>query len=262
MAERSEFARALTESAARLGVSPRDLATVISFETGGTFSPSIYGGKGGKYLGLIQFGPAEQQQYGANAKQTDVEQLQAVERYLTGRGLKPGMDIRDLYSTILAGSPGKYDASDKAAGGAVSSVTAAVGKQMDPHRVKADQLLGNTQVADNKPQPPRRPDGAPGPVNAATPTLPQNVDKGVLSALYSPFEKIVEQQKETQHALDETQKAAMAQLNQPAPIMQQPPPVMQQPPPVMQPDANFAALMLPRIRRGLLADTSNYGLLS
>jgi hypothetical protein len=110
--------------------------------------------------------------------------------------------------------------------------------------------------------PPRRPDGAPGPVNADIPTLPQNVDKGVLSSLYSPFEKIAEQQKETQRTLDETQKAAMAQLNQPAPVMAAPPP---QPPPVPQPsapDANFAALMLPRIRRGLLADTMNYGLLS
>jgi hypothetical protein len=139
-------------------------------------------------------------------------------------------------------------------------------------------VRGDKQMsADSKPQPPRRPDGAPGPdstpprrsdgapgpVNATTPTLPQNVDKGVLSSLYSPFEKIAEQQKETQRTLDETQKAAMAQLNQPvaAPVMAAPPP---QPPPVQPsaPDANFAALMLPRIRRGLLADTTNYGLLS
>src|SRR4051812_4623905 len=127
---------------------------------------------------------------------------------------------------------------------------------------EAKYTRGDKQmVADSTP--PRRPDGAPGPVNAETPTLPQNVDKGVLASLYSPFEKIAEQQKETQRTLDETQKAAMAQLNQPvaAPVMAAPPP---QPPPVQpsSPDANFAALMLPRIRRGLLADTSNYGLLS
>src|SRR3954468_4744637 len=105
-----------------------------------------------------------------------------------------------------------------------------------------DKYPGDKQMAaENKPQPPRRPDGPPGPVNAETPTLPQNVDKGVLAALYSPFEKIAEQQKETQRTLDETQKAAMAQLNQPAPVMAAPPPQPQPVPQPSAPDANFAA---------------------
>lgn len=57
-------------------------------------------------MGLIQFGPPERAQYGANENQTFKEQLGAVERYLKDRGYKPGMGINDLYSTILAGRPG------------------------------------------------------------------------------------------------------------------------------------------------------------
>ena len=39
-------AAALIASAQRLGANPLDLATVISYETGGTFDPSIRGGAG------------------------------------------------------------------------------------------------------------------------------------------------------------------------------------------------------------------------
>ena len=102
----AENAKALRESAARLGTTPEDLATVIGYETIGTFSPSKWGGAGGRYMGLIQFGPPERAQYGANENQTFKEQLGAVERYLKDRGFKPGMGLKDLYSTILAGKPG------------------------------------------------------------------------------------------------------------------------------------------------------------
>ena len=102
----AENARALRESAARLGTTPEDLATVIGYETEGSFSPSKWGGAGGRYMGLIQFGPPERAQYGANENQTFKEQLGAVERYLKDRGYKPEMGINDLYSTILAGRPG------------------------------------------------------------------------------------------------------------------------------------------------------------
>jgi hypothetical protein len=102
----AENAKALRESAARIGTTPEDLATVIGYETEGSFSPSKWGGAGGRYMGLIQFGPTERAQYGANENQTFKEQLGAVERYLKDRGFKPGMGINDLYSTILAGRPG------------------------------------------------------------------------------------------------------------------------------------------------------------
>lgn len=104
----------LRAAAKELGIDPIDLATVIAYETNGTFSPSIMGGKGGNYMGLIQFGPAERRQFGAHSAQTGDEQLmESVVPYLKTRGFKPGMSILDLYSTINAGTPGRYNASDK-----------------------------------------------------------------------------------------------------------------------------------------------------
>jgi hypothetical protein len=108
-----ENAQALRESAARLQVPPEHLAKVIAHETANTFSPRIWGGKGGRYMGLIQFGPRERRQYGAHEGQSFREQLPAVERYLKGRGFKPGMGLADLYSTILAGRPGLYARRDQ-----------------------------------------------------------------------------------------------------------------------------------------------------
>src|ERR1039457_7082743 len=96
----SEVADAARATAARLGISPSDLLTAISYETGSTMSPSTWGGKGGNYLGLIQFGPSEQAKYGVNEKQTPTEQMGAVENYLRDRGVKPGMGLLDVYSTI------------------------------------------------------------------------------------------------------------------------------------------------------------------
>jgi hypothetical protein len=139
--------QALINTANRLGVNPRDLATVISYESAGTFSPSIWGGKGGNYAGLIQFGPNERKQYGASPDQTFQEQLPAVERYLTDRGFKPGMGIMDLYSTINAGRPGRYNASDAGNGGAPGTVADKVNNQFGPHYAKADKFLEGTSYA-------------------------------------------------------------------------------------------------------------------
>ena len=109
----AENVAALRQTAANLGVEPRHLAMVIAKETNQTFSPSIMGGAGRRYLGLIQFGPAERAQYGAHSGQTFREQLGSAERFLKGRGLKPGMGLADLYSTILAGAPGLYNRRDQ-----------------------------------------------------------------------------------------------------------------------------------------------------
>lgn len=96
---------ALQATAARLGVNPQDLAAVISYETAGTMSPSIMGGTGGRYMGLIQFGPAERAKYGAHAGQSFEEQLGAVERYLKDRGLPQGADLATIYRTVNGGNP-------------------------------------------------------------------------------------------------------------------------------------------------------------
>jgi len=109
----AENVSALRQTAANLGVEPRHLAMVIAKETNRTFSPSIMGGAGRRYLGLIQFGPAERAQFGAHAGQTFREQLQPAERFLKARGFKPGMGLADLYSTILAGAPGLYNRRDQ-----------------------------------------------------------------------------------------------------------------------------------------------------
>lgn len=89
------------------------LAMVISYETSGTFSPSIKGGKDGLYEGLIQFGPAERAKYGVSRDDSFEEQIGKVVAFLKDRGFKPGMTVYDLYSTINAGSPGLYDRSDR-----------------------------------------------------------------------------------------------------------------------------------------------------
>ena len=147
-------ANALRQAAKELGTSPEDLATVISYETGGKFSPSIWGGKGGNYMGLIQFGGPERAQYGANDKQTFKEQLPAVVRYLKSRGFKPGMGLIDLYSTINAGRPGRYNASD--GNGTVSSH---VENMKRTHGARARRFLdsGSQPQQELTPPPPKAP---------------------------------------------------------------------------------------------------------
>jgi hypothetical protein len=96
-----------------------------------------------------------------------------------------------------------------------------------------------------------RKDGAPGP--AETPTRPANVDQGLLA--YAPFkleEVVREKQQEQVH--QQAVNQAQEQLAQAAqqPPMSEPTPLSMTPLSAQEPD--FAALMLPRLRRGLLAD--------
>ncbi|AYO82685.1 phage tail tape measure protein [Methylobacterium brachiatum] len=98
-------ADAVKTAASQLGISAKDLATVISYETGGKFDPSVMGGKGGNYQGLIQFGPAERAKYGVTGRETFAEQMPKVVQYLKDRGLKPGMGLDQLYATINGGNP-------------------------------------------------------------------------------------------------------------------------------------------------------------
>lgn len=127
----------LIASANRLGIDPLDWANVIGYETIGTFNPQIRGGKSNKYVGLIQMGPAERKKYGANEQQSFEDNLHASERYMVDRGLKPGMNLLDIYSTINAGRPGKYNASD-----GHGTVRSHVQEMLGSHRQKAANLLG------------------------------------------------------------------------------------------------------------------------
>lgn len=165
-----ELAAEIRASAERLGVSPVDLATVISYETKGTFDPKIKGPttKWGQHIGLIQPGEVQRERYGINPDAPLPDQFAGIERYLQSSGLKPGMGLLDLYSTINAGSPGRYTASDAASGGAPGTVADKV-RSMSAHSVRARALLGEP-IAPGAAAPVSARAAVPGPVpNAAAP---------------------------------------------------------------------------------------------
>jgi hypothetical protein len=98
---------AVFQTAQRLGLDPYEFGALIHQESG--FRPNIYGGAGGNYYGLIQFGGPERAKYLNPQKlgsYTIAEQLPAVEKFLVDRGFKPGqMGIDRAYATILGGNP-------------------------------------------------------------------------------------------------------------------------------------------------------------
>lgn len=147
---KTDFTRGLTEAANRLKVSPEDLLTVMLYETGGTLDPLQPGPvtQWGQHRGLIQFGEPQAQQYGVDFSSPEAAlatQLGAdggIVKYLLGSGFKPGMGFLDLYSTINAGSPGRYGASDENNGGAPGSVADKVeSANMQAHRQRARAIL-------------------------------------------------------------------------------------------------------------------------
>ena len=107
----SSQVKALVKAANELGVSAKDLAAIISYETIGTFRPDIVGGTGNNYMGLIQFGPEERAMYGASAGQSFEEQVTGpVVRFFKDRFAKVGRStqgatLSDLYRTVNGGNP-------------------------------------------------------------------------------------------------------------------------------------------------------------
>lgn len=138
----NELVDAVRASADRLGINPSDLLTAMSYETGGKLDPNLWGGKNNNYLGLIQFGPEERAKYGVKPGMAVTDQVTAAENFLRDRGIKPGMGMLDVYSTINAGSPGRYTASDANNGGSPGTVADKVANQMIGHRARANALLG------------------------------------------------------------------------------------------------------------------------
>lgn len=139
----------IVETAKSIGINPVDLATAISYETGGTFDPTKRGPttKWGQHRGLIQFGEPQAKKYGVDWNDPIGSQLgegKAVARYLTDAGVRPGMGMLDVYSAINAGGVGPqyHGRSDTAAGGAPGTVADKVSQQMSGHRQKAQSLLG------------------------------------------------------------------------------------------------------------------------
>lgn len=138
----------IREAAAELGVDPVDLATIVSYETAGTFNPTKRGPitpQWGQHKGLIQFGEPQAQEYGVNWEDPYGSQLGAngaIVNYLRKNGVTPGMGLLDMYSTVNAGAPGLYNRSDANNGGAPGTVRDKVEKQMSGHKQKAIALMG------------------------------------------------------------------------------------------------------------------------
>jgi hypothetical protein len=96
--------QAVFKSAERLGLDPYEFGALVHQESG--FRPNVWGGAGGQYRGLIQFGPGARKEVGLPDKPMTIsEQLPYVEKYFQQRGYKPGMGIAKAYATVLGGNP-------------------------------------------------------------------------------------------------------------------------------------------------------------
>lgn len=105
----NEQKSSISRVANNIGANPNDLAAVISFETGGTFSPSAKN-PSSSGTGLIQFmsgsGGTKGLYYGMTRQQfaslSFDEQMKYVERYFKERGFKAGgnHNVADLYTAV------------------------------------------------------------------------------------------------------------------------------------------------------------------
>lgn len=141
------LAEGIFSTAQALGMDPADLATIISYETGGTFDPTKAGPttQWGQHRGLIQFGEQQAREYGVDWNDPVGSQLGpdgAIAKYFRRNGWRPGMGLLDAYSIVNAGSPGRYNASDASNGGAPGTVADKVRDQMGGHRENAMRLFG------------------------------------------------------------------------------------------------------------------------
>lgn len=101
-------AEAVQWGAQQLGIDPNYLAAVISYETGGTFSPATMN-KGSSATGLIQLmnygdGLPGKLYYGHTRQQfaalSHMDQMQYVVKYFKMKGLKPGASLGQIYDAV------------------------------------------------------------------------------------------------------------------------------------------------------------------
>lgn len=135
--------KATFETARRLGLNPYEFGAVLDKESG--INPNIWGGAGGNYYGAIQFGGSERSEAGLDPTKignyTLAEQMPHIEKWLLGRGFKPGMGVDKVYATILGGNPNaNLDAKDSFG----TSVNNALGgfRQGGANYNRAVQVLG------------------------------------------------------------------------------------------------------------------------
>lgn len=100
-----EDAQAILSTANRLGVDPRTLGALMELES--NVNPNVWGGAGGQYRGLIQFGPGARKEVGLpDGPMTIAQQMPYVEKYMLQRGFQPGKHgPTELYRTVLVGNP-------------------------------------------------------------------------------------------------------------------------------------------------------------
>lgn len=143
-----ELSDAIKSVSAAHDWNPLDLATVMSYETGGTFNPWQLGPTtaSGQHIGLIQWGAPERAKYGITKAMPIAQQVAAVGQFLTDRGVKNGDGILPIYAAINAGNAKNIHASDADNGGAPGTVLDKVMTQMGDHRANAARML---DVADS-----------------------------------------------------------------------------------------------------------------
>jgi len=152
----NELKEAILKEAARIGADPLDFATVISYETAGSFDAWKIGPKikWGRHIGLIQMGEPQRKKYGYSKDKSIGELVKASADYLVDNGYKAGMNRYQMYATINAGSPYKGHLSDAKNGGAWGTANDKVRYQMKDHENKARALLGGS-LTPSPPSPPR-----------------------------------------------------------------------------------------------------------
>lgn len=182
-----DIAQGIFSTANALGINPIDLATAISYETGGTFDPLSIGPttKYGQHRGFIQFGEPQAKQYGVSfetrpqAISTQLGPGAGIYQYLKKVGVKPGMGLEQIYSAINTGGVNNLNMTDKAAGGMPGTVAEKVAG-MGPHRQKALKFMES--VMQNQPL-----NASPllGPQNTNMPPAPQQsgMDKNPLFSM-------------------------------------------------------------------------------
>ena len=107
---------AILSMASQFNLDPRGLAALFHLESG--FDPNNWGGDGGNYVGIIQFGSGARSETGLPATKaqwknmTLAEQIPYAMQYLKGRGLTadrltadPWHNLSLVYMTILNGNP-------------------------------------------------------------------------------------------------------------------------------------------------------------
>lgn len=158
-----ELQKHIVRVANNLGLNPKDLATLISYETAGSMNPYKKGPRTqwGQHRGLIQWGEVQAKKYGLDLnpnspnRSSIEQQMNAVEQYFKDEGFVDWMNKnpnaplvavrRAMYATVNAGNPERVNASDAQNGGAPGTVIDKVNDMFrtkgTTHYNKAEQFL-------------------------------------------------------------------------------------------------------------------------